>query len=500
MDRLITGAEVFDGQKFLSNIFVGILNDRIAYIGPDKIPAKTQTDVTGYLLTPGFIDTHTHADYHCAHQHNDGFSALSQGVSTMVVGNCGMSATPKIAPHALLLPDDNDIHVDPGNQPRRLSGNLPVHISDLMGHSTLRMHVMEKSGTPGSKQIDRMSGILNDFLSQGGLGMSVGLNYPEAAGATETELLALCRVLAKYGRPLTCHIRDQGAGLIEAADEVLRLGDQSGCKVLISHLRPILERNEALLDVVLARIEQHEHFKFDLYPYVAGFSNLAVLFQYLFERLPGKSDMINPLLVEDGSRELCSGGLDDLHILNHCNSGYIGKTIASVATECGERPGIVAQRIYFEDPDCLCIYDNGSTPRAVERALCHPECFIGSDGYLFSSGEQPLCHPRSFAAFTGFLVRFVKNRKVRLEDALYRMTKAPAEYFNLKGLGVIQEGALANLNVFRLDDLREQADFVRPWQPSLGMHEVIQAGQTVYTQGKLSNKGRFGHRVSPEIL
>ncbi len=499
LDRLISGARVFDGQKFIIHSHVGFKNGRIVYIGSEKVAAISQMDATGYLLTPGFIDTHTHADFHCFHHHNDGFSALSQGVSTMVIGNCGMSATPKISPHAILLPDEKDENVNPASQPWRLEDNMPLHISDLMGHNTLRMHVMGKSGPPSARQIDEMSGILDGFLAQGGLGMSVGLNYPEAGGTTQAELLALCRELTKYGRPLTCHIRDQGAGLIEAADEVLQLGHETGCKVLISHLRPSLERNEILLDSVLERIEQNENFKFDLYPYAAGFSNLAWLFQHLFERIPGKSDMIDPQLLEDGSLEVCLNGLEDLHILNHQNSAYIGKTITSIASEYGERPGKAVQNIYFEDPDCLCIYDKESTPRAVERALCHPDCFIGSDGYLFSSGERPLCHPRSYAAFTGFLVRFVQNGKVKLEDALYRMTQAPAEYFGLTGLGTIREGAFGNVNLFRLEDLREQADFVQPWRPSLGMYEVTVDGQTVYGTGKM-NPGRYGHRVSPQNI
>jgi len=500
LDRLISGAKVFDGHKFIHHSHVGIKNGRIAYIGLKKVPAISQLDVTDYLLTPGFIDTHSHADYHFTHRNNDGFSALSQGVSTMVVGNCGMSATPKISPNAILLPASNDKNVNPENQPRRLNGNLPLHVSDLMGHNTLRMHVMGKSGAPNSRQIDEMSGILDAFLARGGLGMSVGLNYPEANGTTETELLSLCRVLAKSGRPLTCHIRDQGDGLIEAVDEVLKLGNETGCKVLISHLRPSLERNEILLDDVLNKIEQNDNFKFDLYPYAAGFSNLAWLFQHLFQRIPDKSDIIDPQLVEDGGLDVCLNGLEDLHILNHRNSNYIGMTIAAIASNRGERPGKVAQSIYFEDPDCLCIYDNESTPQAVERALLHPDCFIGSDGYLFSSGEQPLCHPRSYAAFTGFMVRFVQNGKVSLEDALHRMTQAPAEYFSLSGLGVIRKGAHANVNIFRLEDLREQADFVKPWQPSLGMHEVIIAGQTVFGTGKILNTGRVGHRVSPQNI
>jgi len=500
LDRLISGARVFDGQKFINHSHVGLKNDRIAYIGFEKVPAKSQLDATGYLLTPGFIDTHSHADYHFTHKHNDGFSALSQGVSTMIVGNCGMSATPEIPPHAILLPDNIEKNVAPENQPRRLSGNLPLHVSDLMGHNTLRMHVMGKSGTPSARQIDKMAGILDSFLAQGGLGMSVGLNYPEAYGTTETELLTLCKVLAKFDRPLTCHIRDQGSGLIEATNEVFNLGNKTDCKVLISHLRPSLERNEILLDSVLNIIEQNENFKFDLYPYAAGFSNLAWLFQHLFNSIPDKSNLIDPQLIEDSSLEVCLGGLEDLHILNHKNKEYVGMTIAAIASDCGERQGKVAQSIYLEDPNCLCIYNHESTPKAVERALLHPDCFIGSDGYLFSSGEQPLCHPRSFAAFTGFMVRFVQNGKVQLEDALHRMTQAPAKYFNLNGLGRIREGALANVNIFRLEDLKERADFVHPWQPSMGMFEVIIAGQTVFKSEKILNVRHVGHRVSPQSI
>ncbi len=496
-DRLISGARIFDGKKFLNHLNVGIKAGRISYVGTEQIPARRLTDATGYLLTPGFIDTHSHADFHITHPHNDGVSSVSQGVSTLIVGNCGLSATPVTPPHALLLPAKGDENVAPVDQPARLDAGLPLNVADLMGHNTLRIHTLGRSGVANPRQIDKMSGILEDFLAQGGLGLSVGLNYPEAAGTTEKELSSLCKVLAKFDRPLTCHIRDQGAGLAQAAEEVLRLGDQSGCKVLISHLRPSLKRNEHLLDQVLNRIEQNERFKFDLYPYPAGFSNLAWLFQHLFGRLPEKTSLLDPKTVEERSHEVCGKGLEDIYVLRHQNEEWIGSNIVAISSRLRERPGIAAQSIYLDDPGCLCIYDHESTDKAVEKALSHADCFIGSDGYLFSSGDHPPGHPRSFAAFTRFMVRFVQNGRVSLAEALYRMTQAPAEYFNLKGSGVIREGAFANVNLFRLEDLKERAGFKQPWLVSQGMREVMIAGQTVFKDGKTVNNPNYGRRITP---
>ncbi len=497
-DRLITGARVFDGNAFIDGHNVGITGDRIAYFGPACPAARERTDAAGFWLTPSFIDTHTHADFHCVNPDNDGLSALSQGVATVVVGNCGFSATPVTPlPSVVLLPGHAGHNVALPEHNRRLATGLPLDVSDLLGHSTLRLAVLGQARAARTIEIERMAGLLEEFLASGGLGLSVGLNYPEAVGYDRNELLALAKVLARFGRPLTCHIRDQGAGILSAVDEVASLGDETGCPVLVSHLRPISDRNDHLLPALLQRIERRDSLAMDLYPYVAGFTTLGWMFQHLYGRLPARDHLFPVDEVPLRVTEICIGSLEDVHIVSSQSAGVAGHTVAQVARMRGVEPGRVAQDLYIEDPACLCIYDRESTSEVIDQIICHPKCLIGSDGYLFGSGFRQGCHPRSFAAFTRFLTHYVRSGKISAQQGLARITSGAARFFGFNDRGQIAPGKRANLSLFALDDLVEQADFKEPWRASLGMREVIVGGRTAWNGAHPMKEARPGLRVRP---
>jgi len=333
LDRLITGAMVFDGRQFLDNTNVGISGGNISYVGRDCPESKVVTDGCGRILSPSFIDSHTHADFHCVDPNNDGHSSISQGVTTLVVGNCGMSATPLCQVNPVMIPNEHDHNLDLKDHAQRLSRAMPLDIADLIGHGTLRISVMGSARQATQEEVDQMSGLLDDFLAQGGLGLSVGLNYPEASGYNQGELTALCRILAKHGRPLTCHISDQGAGICQSIEEVTSLGTKTGCSVLVSHLRPISNKFDHLLEKILALIESNDLFSMDLYPYVAGFTSLGWMFQHLFHECPSRDQLLPSEEVLLKSQEVCIGGLSDVHILSHKTEGVAGKTIAEIAIE-----------------------------------------------------------------------------------------------------------------------------------------------------------------------
>ncbi len=496
LDRLITGARVFDGQEFLIGCNVGIAGDTIAYVGAGTPEARSQDDAAGRILSPTFVDCHNHADFHCLDAGNDGFSALSQGVGTLVVGNCGMSATPSGKANPVLMPSKEARNVDLAEHQQRLRAPLPVDVADLLGHGTLRLHVMGEARPATATEAARMADRLDAFLEGGGLGLSVGLNYPEACGYDEAELLPLCRVLAKHGRPLTCHIRDQGAEIMAAVEEVARWGDQTGCPVHISHLRPLVS-SDHLLEPLLERIDSGERLSMDLYPYVAGFTSLEFLFHSSFQKVPRSDDLLPPEEVEAKAREICGGGLADIHILKHEDPEVVGRTVVQVAAARAGRPGRVAQDLYLEDPGCLSLYDNSSRPAAVERVIRQPKCLIGSDGYLFASGFSGLCHPRNFGAFVGYLVRYVRAGKIGIEEGLAKITSRAAALFNLNDRGEIKAGLKANLNLFSLEKLAENADFAQPTRPARGMDEVILAGQTVWRDQAPVREKRMGKHVCP---
>ena len=142
LDRLITGARVFDGRHFLDNTNVGMREGVVSYVGRECPETKVVTNGCDRILSPSFIDSHTHADFHCFDPGNDGHSAISQGVTTLVVGNCGMSATPVCQVNPLLIPNDHDHNLDLEQHAQRLQGELPLDVADLIGHGTLRISVM----------------------------------------------------------------------------------------------------------------------------------------------------------------------------------------------------------------------------------------------------------------------------------------------------------------------------------------------------------------------
>lgn len=498
---IITGAQVFDGRSFLpTGTAVTVVGGRIAEVGhsPDLASGNVRrVDGSGLILAPAFIDTHNHGDYHSVDPDNDGVSALAQGVGTLVVGNCGYSATPMGDVHAVLMPGADDSNVPLLDHLARLKHGLALDIGDLLGHNTLRRHVMNEAGAATSVEIDSMCGLLDDFLSAGGMGLSVGLNYPEAIGYGAAEMVPLCRILARHGRPLTCHIADQGAGILESVGEVVAWADAAGCQVLVSHMRPISDRHDHLLEPLFSIFETRDHARFDLYPYAAGFTTLAWLFSYLFQRTPAIGARVPGAELEEAARGVCIGGLDDVRVLASTFPQAAGRTIGEIARALNHPAGEVAQDIYIADPSTVCLYERESSPEAIDRIISHPLCLIGSDGYLFGHRHTAACHPRGYGAFAGFIERYARSGLVDQTTALARITSAPAEFFSLSDRGRIAPGLRADLALLDWDRISENTgeDGTRI---AHGVRMTMVGGAIAYEGGPQATGQRAGTRAVPD--
>lgn len=483
-DLLLTQGRIFDGFKFLpENTNVGVEEGKIAYIGMEYPDSQKVRDLDCSILSPAFVDSHTHSDICCRHATNNGASALSQGIGTQVIGNCGYSLIPGESPSEVLIPDSRFEEL-----PNHAPDFMPLHTASLLGHNSLRKKFSPTSIQPDKRAQHNMRSFLATTLEDGGLGLSVGLNYPDAEGTSHVELLPLCQELARHNRVLSCHIRDQGRGILEAMDEVIALGRESGCKVLISHLRPISNKFDHYLDSIISRIESDDRIAFDLYPYVAGFTSLSWLFQHLFNHLPRPGNLIDCAELELGGEEVCIGGLSQIAIIKHRNSAYINRNISYLATARGETPGKVIQDIYLEDVSCLSIFHKESSEDILDSLISHPKCFLGSDGYLFDSSFDDACHPRTFAAFTGFIDRYINSKKVPLEQGFSRITGAPAEFLNLLDVGTLRLGASANYTIFNPEALRENASYEHPTRLSRGIEELVLDGQLAWGEDKCNSR------------
>ncbi|WP_029074995.1 amidohydrolase family protein [Kaistia adipata] len=497
---LITGARVFDGQGFLPDgTAVAVAEGRIVHVGQILDLAEQgfrRVDGSGSILSPAFIDTHNHGDYHGVDPDNDGVSALAQGVGTLVVGNCGYSATPTGTVHAVLMPEAGDSNVPLPDHLARLDHGLALDIGDLLGHNTLRRHVMGEARAATPAEIDRMCGLLDDFLAAGGMGLSVGLNYPEAIGYGAAEMVPLCRVLARHGRPLTCHIADQGAGILQSVGEVVAWADAAGCQVLVSHMRPISDRYDHLLDPLFSIFETRQNARFDLYPYAAGFTTLAWLFSYLFQRTPAVGARVPGDELEEAARGVCIGGLDDVRVLASTFPDAAGHTIGDIARSLNQPAGEVAQDIYIADPSTVCLYERESRPETIDRIITHPLCLVGSDGYLFGHRHTAACHPRCYGAFAGFIERYARPGHVDQVTALSRMTSAPAAFFSLSDRGRIAPGLRADLALLDWDRIGENAgkDGTRI---AHGVRMTMVGGAIAYEGGPQATGRRAGARAVP---
>ena len=496
LDYRIDNAKVFDGHNFSDCQRIGIKDGAIALLGSVDVDANIIIDGKGKLLTPAFVDTHSHADFLVSHIDNDGGSSISQGIGTLVVGNCGMSSTPVTEPFPLLSARPNEKNMSCTDHLHYVKDGLSLNIGELLGHNTLRLSVLGKPRQAKGAETASMCSMLHEFMEAGWLGMSVGLNYPEAKGYTREELLALSRVLAKFDRPLTCHIRDQAEDILDAMDEVINITSEAGCKVLLSHLRPLRTANHRdIVPEMERRFDENSHAYFDMYPYVAGCTTLNLYFETLFHAEPTESELLSPDMVTQAVQCSNANGFADVHIIRHSNPDYEKKTVKEIAKNIGDHPGLAIQSVYLEDPDCVCIFNNNSSQKAVDRLFQHDRCLIGSDAWLYPTVSDEPSHPRNFGAFTRFLTRYVRAGRIDLTQGLRRITSGAADFFGLDA-GRIALGKRADLALFSLEELQERADFKNPCQISRGMEGVWIAGHLAFNGTEICDASRPGVRLS----
>lgn len=497
LDYRVENATIFNGVDFAEYEELGIKDGVIAVTGNRVATARHVIDGTGKLLTPAFVDTHSHADFLVSHADNDGCSSVSQGIGTLIVGNCGMSSVPLTDTFPLLSPKINDKNLSCKDHLKYVENSLSLNIGELIGHNTLRLSVMGAAKEATVSEVAEMCALLDEFLSAGWLGMSVGLNYPEAAGYSRRELLELSKVLATHNRPLTCHIRDQADGILHAMDEVIGITAEAGCRVLLSHLRPLrtaANRGLCIVDEMERRFDENCHAHFDMYPYVGGCTTLNLFFEISLQIDPKESAPIPLDLVDKAVQRSNTHGYADIHVIRHSNQSYEKYTVEQISEQLRERPALTIQKIYFEDSDCVCIFNNNSRQEAVDRLIKHDRCLIGSDAWLYSTFANEPVHPRNYGAFTGFLTRYVRTGKIELAQGLRRITSGAADYFGIDA-GRIGLGKRADLALFSLDSLRERADFKNPCLISDGMDAVWIGGRLVFDAKKINGSLRPGARL-----
>ncbi|WP_211470400.1 N-acyl-D-amino-acid deacylase family protein [Collimonas humicola] len=416
-------------------------------------------DGKGKVLSPGFIDVHTHDDTNVIRTPAM-LPKLSQGVTTVVVGNCGISAAPvslKAEP-----PDPMNLlgeasafsyptfasYVAAVNQ-----AQPSINVAALIGHTALRSNQMDRLDRAASdSEIAAMCAQLREALAHGALGLSTGLAYGNAIMAPTAEVLALAEPLAEAGALYATHLRSEFADILEAMDEAFRIGKHARVPVVISHMKCAGVENWGRSGEVLAALEHAQRYQpvgCDCYPYTASSSTLD---------LKQVTDTID-IMVTWSEPEPAMGG----------------KMLAAIAAEWQVSLMDAARRLQPAGAVYHCMTDDD-----VNRILSHPATVVGSDGLP----NDPLPHPRLWGAFPRVLGHYSREQKLfPLTVAIRKMTGLSAERFGLSERGLVREGYWADLVLFDPETVRDAATFADPMQPAEGIEAVWVNGALSYLGG-----------------
>ena len=479
-ETLIKDANVLDGSGSASECLdVGLLNGRILAIGKN-IDAKADTvvDAQDLVLAPGFIDTHTHDDLQLIR--DPGMLAkVSQGVTTVIVGNCGISAAPVRLRDGLpdpmnLLGEARDFvyptfaaYVDAID-----SAPPAVNVGALVGHTAVRNNLMDRLDRAATaEEIVRMRAELSEALEAGALGLSSGLAYASAHAATIEEVLELAQPLTSAGGIYVTHMRSESDAILDAMQEAFQIGRSRGVAVILSHLKCAGVANWGRSSEILEALDEARQTLLlgcDCYPYAAGSSTLDL--RQVDPRVEITITWSTP----------------------HPEVG--GKSLAAIAEAWNVAQPEAARRLQ----PAGAIYHSISE-EDMRRILAHPATMIGSDGLPC----DPRPHPRLWGTFPRVLGRYCRQEKLlSLPEAIRKMTGLPAQRFGLAERGLIREGFHADLVLFDPESILDTATFSDPMRPSIGIDRVWVNGALTYNSGGLTGRrtGRFLRRAKTTWL
>ena len=468
-DTVIRNATIIDGtgaERFTGD--VTIEDSHISEVGSSSGAAAVEIDATGLVLAPGFVDVHTHDDGALL-QHPDMAFKISQGCTSVVVGNCGFSAIPAV-------PGENTLDLsgvqanwsDLDGYRQNVENSGPaLNAMMLVGHNTIRsLEMGNERRAPNDQELERMQQHVELAMEQGACGFSTGLVYRPGRWSDTDEVLELAKIVAPFDGIYATHMRNENDHLLEAVDEALEIGMKAGVAVQISHHKAAGKRNWGKVEESLAKVDaaiaEGAEVTLDVYPYTAGSGPMVQYFDI---------DNPNPELAQAIQLASCPA-------FRH----YEGRMLVDIAAELGiTAPEAVRHVLTAPDgKKTICIQhvmDEGD----VVSNLRHDRVMIGSDGLPDLTGRP---HPRLFGTFPRVLGRYVREQGVvDLESAVRRMTSLSCDVHGLSGRGRITEGNWADLVLFDPDVVIDVASYEDPKRESVGIRNVWVNGHMAFDNG-----------------
>ena len=472
----ITNARIVDGAGTpVVSGTVRVVDGRIAEVGAGTAPVSEDAvlDAEGLVVAPGFIDTHSHADRDLL-ERLDATAAVSQGITTLVVGQDGGSHHPLADFRA-----------------RFEASPATVNVASFAGHNTFRALVMgedfRREATPG--ETAAMARLLEADLAAGALGLSTGLEYDPGIYSATEEVVALAQVAADAGGRYLSHLRSEDRWFWEAVEEIIRIGEETGMPVQVTHAKLALQSLWGEVPRFLGRLEEARaagvDITLDVYPYPYWQSTLTVMFpERDFTDLDESRFVVSQMALPEG-----------ILIPTYApEPAYAGRTLASIAAERGEEPAVTLLELIRRAEAMRAAPDLEPGTRVetviatsmaeddIAALFAWEHANLSTDGALFGA------HPRGFGSFPRALRQFVRERGIlSLEEAVHRMTSLAADHMGFADRGRIAPGMVADLVLFDPETVSDRATPEAPHELSVGIHRVLVGGETVFVDGRVTD-------------
>lgn len=522
-DLIIENGKIVDGAGnpwYLADI--AISDGRIRKIGSISTKGKRSIDVDGLVVTPGFIDAHSHSDYNTL-VYREMESTLHQGITTVMAGQCGSSPAPisdeirdKVQKRVNdRLPEGVELEVDwttfDDYLIREEKEGLGANVGHLVGHGAIRAACMGyEDRKPSDEELECMREKTADAMKAGAYGLSTGLIYPPGIYAETEEIIELAKVAARFGGIYDSHIRGEGRTLMEALNEALEIGEKAGIPIQISHHKiassTLWGSSKKTLEMFEDARERGIDVTVDQYPYKAGSTSLMALL---------------PPWVHDGGTEEALERLRDEELRSRMREdikegipgwenfagelGWENVYVTSVKTDENKKlegKNMEEIREFRGDSDeykslfNLLLEEEGAAGMVifygneedVQRIMKHPLQMVGTDAGSctvtgpFSEGKP---HPRHYGTYPKILGEYVREENLmRLEEAIRKMTSFPAQRFGLLDRGLIRPGMWADITILNPDAVSSNATYQDPHNFPSGIQYVIVNGEVAIDEGE----------------
>ena len=513
LDILVTGGLIVDGTGSPAyKMDLGIKEGKIVKIQNSiKEDAEKIINADGLVVSPGFIDVHSHNDLVPFMEEDVQNLKLRQGVTTELVGQCGLGVVPCIEEETKLwknyikgvvgCPNIKFDFKDINDYFEKIKEvGMKNNYSVLISHGAVRAKVMGFKPSEASKdEIKAMCELVDKAMEQGAMGMSLGLQYMPGIYSREEELIEVCKVVRKYDGIVMVHVRNHDRNIIDAITEVINVAKISGVKIHISHMRSYDSKElgciaDKLIDLVDEATREGVRITYDEHLYLSGSTLMTQLLPpWLTEK--GNEAMLEMLkdieVIEKVKKEIEDlstnyvgwdnysaiagwGGILITSLNKEENLKYIGKTVGELAREKGIHPvNFIAELLISEETGVGIVTLNIFSEEDTIKLIKHPLQMVGSDS--IPAGDP---HPRLYGNYPLFIGKYVRDKKaLTIEEGIYKSTLLPAKTLGLKDIGEIKEGKNADITIFDLNEIKGYEDYNNKSKSPKGIKYVIVNGK-----------------------